>query len=548
MSFRPTAVRVGAVAAALLSLAALLGVSASPSAAAGECSKYAAPNGNDAAAGTAQAPFRTSQKLVESLAGGGTGCIRAGTYEGNLIVRAGGAAGSPLVLTTAPGDAPATLRAIVQIDDTANHVTLENLVLDGTNPPTNNGSHVMVFGDHVTLRNNEIFNGGQRICVTTGDANGRYGIAWYPTIESNRIHDCGNKVTGTSSYPAGHGLYMEADRHAQVRNNYIYDTNFGGTTGGRGIQLWPDSQFATIEHNVVDNANQWSIIISGGAYPTGTTRGTKVRNNIFSNPVEHNVTTAWWGVDPPGDLEITGNCVWNAPSGDYAFTTWLGKFSYAPSGTTRADPQFVDRGAKNFRLRDGSPCAGKGPTAAVGTVTTPAPAPAPAPPPAPAPAPAPPAAPTPPADGSVPAQPPAPAETSQTTAATATPEAAPSAAASAPVPVVSDDPPPVKKVVFRFRRGFAGKVVANRGMFAVASTRPIVAIYRVVKGERRLFARTRVNARGAFRIHKPIWSRARVLQFRLVLDAGGRSVSSGVLRLRSTRRGPGAYVQLRGRG
>jgi hypothetical protein len=88
-----------------------------------------------------------------------------------------------------------------------------------------------------------------------------------------------------------------------------------------------------------------------------------VRNNVFTNPVEHNVTSAWWGVDPTGANEVTGNCVFGAPRDEFAFTEWRGKPAYEQRGNLRADPLYVDRAAKDFRLREGSPCEGKGPRA-----------------------------------------------------------------------------------------------------------------------------------------------------------------------------------------
>jgi hypothetical protein len=204
-----------------------------------------------------------------------------------------------------------------------------------------------------------------RICVQTGDANGHSGVAWYPTIVDNRIHDCGNKALG-QTYPSGHALYMEADRHALVRGNVIYDTNYGGTIGGRGIQLWPDSEGAMIEQNLVDNSNEWNIIVSGAPYPTGITRDVTIRDNILANPVQYSVTSAWWGgASPQPGIVVKDNCLWGAPGDPLGFEEWLGKQSYVASGNIVANPQFRDPAAKDFRLASGSPCKGKGPDASI---------------------------------------------------------------------------------------------------------------------------------------------------------------------------------------
>jgi Right handed beta helix region len=325
------------------------------------CDRHASPTGSDRASGRRDDPFRSVQRLVDSVAGGGRACLLAGRYRGDVVFRRGGTEARRLVLTA---EGRAVVDGIVTVADSADHVTIEGLVLDGADPPTADGVLVKIFGDHVHLRRNDIGAGGQRSCVQTGDANGRFGVAWHPVIERNRIHDCGNRgATGAEyrAYPSGHALYLQADRHARVADNTIYDTSFGGTLGGRGIQLWPDSQHAVIEHNVVDASNEWNLIISGGDYPTGTTRGAKVRNNVFSNPIEHNVTSAWWGVEPTAGNEVVGNCVFGAPGEELAFTEWLGADSYAERDNLRADPLYVDRAAKDFRLRAGSPCEGKGP-------------------------------------------------------------------------------------------------------------------------------------------------------------------------------------------
>src|SRR4051812_46967474 len=54
------------------------------------CDKVAAANGSDSASGTADAPYRSAQKLSDSLVAGQTGCLRAGTYNEDVTVSHGG--------------------------------------------------------------------------------------------------------------------------------------------------------------------------------------------------------------------------------------------------------------------------------------------------------------------------------------------------------------------------------------------------------------------------------------------------------------------------
>ena len=90
-------------AAAFLLSAAILAVGAAPTSATLTCNRFAATNGSDSAAGTSSAPYRTAQKLMDSLAAGETGCLAPGTYNESLRVNHGGQPGAPIQLTSAPG-------------------------------------------------------------------------------------------------------------------------------------------------------------------------------------------------------------------------------------------------------------------------------------------------------------------------------------------------------------------------------------------------------------------------------------------------------------
>jgi hypothetical protein len=358
--------------------------------------------------------------------------------------------------------------------------------------------------------------------VSTGDANGHYGIAWYPSIVGNRVHDCGNKLTGSPTYPSGHALYLEADRYAHVADNVIYDTNYGGTTGGRGIQLWPDSENATIENNLVDNANQWSIIISGGAgYPTGVTHDALVRNNIFTNPVEHNVTSAWWGLDPQSGNVVTGNCVFGAPAGDFDFQTWLGKVSYGVSSNVHANPLYVNRAAKDFRLSSGSPCAGKGPASIQPGSTTSSSAPAPAPSSS--------------TGGS---------SSSTSSPADSSAHASPSPAAPAASPAATSPgaatAAPAKKatrisVSLVYNRHLQGRVRPAGGPRSLAAAVGRVEITRYSRGAWHHYAYVGLARDGRFVLRRTLWTSARRIIFRAHVVVGANRVVSKRLVLRRLR-------------
>src|SRR3954452_23189871 len=86
----------------LAALCALVGAAPS-SASAAACNHYVATNGHDRAPGSSSAPYRTVQRLADSLAGGGVGCVQPGTYFGNVIIRKGGSPTRPILIRSAAG-------------------------------------------------------------------------------------------------------------------------------------------------------------------------------------------------------------------------------------------------------------------------------------------------------------------------------------------------------------------------------------------------------------------------------------------------------------
>lgn len=303
------------------------------------CTHFAATSGSDRGPGTKERPYRTVKRLVASLSAGGRGCLLGGVFAEDVTIGRGGRPGNPLVLRSAPG-MRATIVGRVWVTDAANDVVVSGLGLDGRNgrglpSPT-------VNGDRITFAGNDVTNGHTAICFNLGSD--RYGVARDVVIERNRIHDCG-RLPRTNH---DHGVYLEATRGVVIRGNWIYDN------ADRGIQLYPDAQGSLIESNVLDG-NGTGVIISGGSDDTGRETASSdnvVRLNVISNSVgRFNVESYWSGPTGTGNV-VERNCLWNGARGD------LGEeLGFDARDNLIADPEFVDRVAKDFRLREASPCS-----------------------------------------------------------------------------------------------------------------------------------------------------------------------------------------------
>jgi hypothetical protein len=311
------------------------GMGLAPSAAAA-CDRVASPLGSDAYPGTLAEPYATADKLANSLSPDQTGCLRAAVYQGDVRVSKGGGAGAPTTITSYPGER-ATVVGRFRVADTANHVTVTGLDLDGRNEellpsPTING-------DHVTFAANDVTNHHTTICFILGSDT--YGRARDTVIERNRIHNCG-QLPATNHH---HGIYVEASDRARIVDNWIYDN------ADRGVQLFPDAQETYIARNVIDGNGQGIIFSRESARNLA-------ENNVISNPVlRYNIED--WELTGAGNV-ARRNCLWSTRhEGNAGIQPGLG---VATTENRVIEPRFVDRGAKDFRLRADSPCLDSAPS------------------------------------------------------------------------------------------------------------------------------------------------------------------------------------------
>ena len=316
--------------AAILGAAALtlLALVPAPAGAAVTCDRVAAAGGSDSAAGTAAAPFATPQRLVSSLSVGQTGCVR-GRLAGDAWIRTDGA-----TLTSEPGQR-GTIRGEVVIDHDVENATISNLNLEKGDfeYPT-----PVILGDDATLANNDITSQGRGICVLLGAKGHHSGARADRTlIVGNRIHNCG------TSNNHQHGMYLEHAADTRIVGNFIYDN------ADRAIQLYPDADRTTITGNVIDGNGEGIIFSGTGEWASSDN---VVRGNVITNSKLRAAVESWWGgVVGTGNL-VEKNCLWGG----------AGQIDLSGGGFTArdnaiVDPLYVDRAAKDFRLREGSPCA-----------------------------------------------------------------------------------------------------------------------------------------------------------------------------------------------
>jgi Periplasmic copper-binding protein (NosD) len=296
-----------------------------------KCARFASPSGSDASPGTFARPYRTVQKLVDTLGRGQTGCLRGGRYrQGEVTIRRQG-----IRLTSSRGE-----RAILigRLRVNADRATVARLKLNGRNSrilpsPTINA-------DDVAFRDNDVSSPHSRSCFLLGGTT----EVRRSVIEGNRIHDCGDPAA-----LLGAGIYMSNVDDAEVVGNVIYHN------AERGIKVGPDSQGALIRGNVIDG-NPFGLNFSGD--DTSASSGNLVVHNVIANSTRWwNVQTYWSGPVGSGNL-VRRNCVYGSNPNPYYNQN--GGVSNAPGFTAQenliARPAYLDREAKDFRLGSDSPC------------------------------------------------------------------------------------------------------------------------------------------------------------------------------------------------
>jgi len=242
------------------------------------------PSCSDTGPGTSSQPFCTIGKGASVALAGQTVQVASGTYSELVTVGHSGAAGSPIVLTAAPG-------ASVTVTGMANgfkvsgksYVNIQGFAVDGT---TSYGIVVTSSSSNVTVSGNTV------------SSTGSHGI--YVAPSSTGVTVSGNTVSATTIY----GIYVNTSTGVTVSGNTVSNTT------SYGIHVYTSSD-VTVSGNDVSGAGERVSGSTKYGIKLAATTGSLVSGNVSHDNSEAGV---FLDADTNG-VEVTGNLTYGNARG-----------------------------------------------------------------------------------------------------------------------------------------------------------------------------------------------------------------------------------------
>lgn len=349
--------------------------------------KYCGPSGSDSTGdGSNGNPYRSLQKLVNSLAPGDTGIAKDGTYtaalgssqtNGSLQICVyltgtvqNGTAANPITLKSEnPRGAIITIPSVTGttsgtsnnhgIRVARNYWIIEGFLITGGSSSGSVSSHCGISipsGTNCTVRKNSLLSISRTVCSNSVFGNSGMLIqtaAINALIEKNtfgvigRLRD-GESGCSTTLFQNDHGIYAEASVNAIIRRNVFYDCNRGypihvyksaGTTSGLKVY-----------HNTI--ADGAPSTPPGSILVASTLQSSEIKNNLAYQPNLSLVNT--FSLTASNTVVSYNLMTTNDVSGDNIFYPAL------PAGVTvsnNQDNQVIALGApasRNYTLAAGS--------------------------------------------------------------------------------------------------------------------------------------------------------------------------------------------------
>ena len=297
--------------------------------------------------GTCTKTITAATNVGSALSGMSAGqvlCLNSGTYgtiSSKNTFATSGSAGSPIIITSGPGQT-ATLNGAEEI--TGSNLTFEYLNIDDSNTyyVGNGGSNpapchapvsdsMNLSGSNITLQYNNIYQSQVSLRAVL--------IFIYSpgavTIRYNKISDAG------SCNQTQHLIYDDMSNGAQIYGNWMWNDAYG-----YAVQLYPAPSNTKVYSNVIDSTLDGTVDATSGS-------GNQTYNNVIENSVVMPGFTSGQMVDclGSGGDTVNNNASWNNVRG---FGLPCSGVTATGNITLAADP-FVSSSAHNYVLNANAP-------------------------------------------------------------------------------------------------------------------------------------------------------------------------------------------------
>ncbi|MCW2739645.1 MAG: hypothetical protein JWR45_67 [Blastococcus sp.] len=256
-----------------------------------DCTNFVASDGNDAAAGSAAAPWRTVLKALNAATAGAVLCVMPGTYVQEVVDSSlpDGTAGRGVTLKSYDPSNRATLDGRFALSNLS-FWTIRDLRFTNPTPTTVGGAPTtnnvdrrivsLLGGNDVLFENNEVF-GGLYAGLLVSRAGATSEIPHRYTLRANHVHDtaAANLYFNTGRWSTGNLIERNIFANSGTENAKI-----GWGDDCRGVATNTDAYGAgevEFRFNTLSNggpAGSFMAAEPGGLYDV------RVHHNIFSDP------------------------------------------------------------------------------------------------------------------------------------------------------------------------------------------------------------------------------------------------------------------------